>query len=329
MSVMVTHRLVSYFGYRQNRRICFNSFEATNKQSRFDKQGIVRDRRRVPGGEMRRSTVSVSRRRMTSLILPLLIIVVRHTASISIPFVQDHLLRPSSYWIGNTTIRVNSSCDQCLCDHFTGSLSSNSLALNCFPNGTCEYFQRFPKSYQVKSVSGATLYFLQGILPNASTCCAPNITEILDRLKTATPMTLNLTLEPASFGYDERKTDEAVVITWTGNTLVSFNPLDLTVTRNSPILTGQNVALYNEFIFTSNNPDPVIFVLDKQNMTLIANMTYPTLEQTTKYLFVENGKTVIATAQHNNSLTVFHSNSPTNYTFQVMDTTIFVPIETN
>lgn len=261
--------------------------------------------------------------------MPLLITAVCPTTSVSIPFVSDHFLRPSSHWTGNTTIRLNKTCDQCLCDHFTGSLSGNNLALNCFPNGTCEYFERFPKSYQVKGSSGATLYYLQGLLPHASKCCAPNITEILNGLKSATSRTLNLTFEPASFGFDQRKIDEAIVIAWTGNTLVSFNPFNLTITRNSPILTGQNVALDNGAISTSNNPDPVIFVLDQQNMSVIANMTYPTLKQTSKYIFVQNGKTLIATAQHNNSLTVFHADSPTNYTFQVMNTTNFVLIGTN
>jgi hypothetical protein len=52
-------------------------------------------------------------------------------------------------------------------------------------------------------------------------------------------------------------------------------------------------------------------------------ITNSNLTQTRKYIFLNDGKTMIATAQNNYVFTVFNITSPTDYIFQVNDTIVF------
>jgi hypothetical protein len=91
-----------------------------------------------------------------------------------------------------------------------------------------KYVNTFPTSYKLQPSSGAKLCFLQHILPNASTCCQPNFTEILIRLQSVIPTTINLTFSPGAFGYDENQPNEAVVIGMSSGNLYWSDPSSLT-----------------------------------------------------------------------------------------------------
>ncbi len=119
--------------------------------------------------------------------------------AVSVPFIQDVFLKPLSDTSSNISMYFNKTCSQCLCDLNT---SNNNIALNCFTNNTCQFFQTYSVRYNLQEYSGAKLYFLQSIFPNSSKCCMPNITELLIRLKNATPIIANLSFMPSAFGYD-------------------------------------------------------------------------------------------------------------------------------
>jgi hypothetical protein len=156
-----------------------------------------------------------------------------------------------------------------------------------------------------------------------STCCQPNFTEILIRLQTVIPETINLTFSPGAFGYEENQPDEAMVIGMGTGDLYWFDPFNLTFIRSGSVWTALSIVLYNGSLFTSIGSIPTIYVLDSQTMTSITNITYPNLSETRKYMFLNDGKTMIATTQNNMSLSVFNVTSPTDYNFQVNDTTFF------
>lgn len=129
----------------------------------------------------------------------LLVTVITRADGILIPFVQDVFLQALSLNQPNITLRFNSSCQQCLCETVT---STKNIALNCFPNGTCQFFGDFPLSYKLKASVGTKLFFLRNEYSNASHCCMPNITELMERLKASTPTVIDLAFEPSAFGYD-------------------------------------------------------------------------------------------------------------------------------
>ena len=237
--------------------------------------------------------------------------------TVSIPNIENVFLEPIGFSKPNTTILFNTTCQQCLCFYFDGSRNNTYLALNCFSNDTCQYFNTFPTSYKLTSSLGAKLYFLQNIFPNISTCCRQNITDVLSRLQSVTPKKINLTFTPYAFGYDVNQPNVAVVIGSTVGHLYWFNPFNLAFIRNDSIWTSTTVALYNSSLFTSLNGIAMVYVLNSQTMTQITNITYPNLSGTRKYIFLNDGKTMIANAQTNWSLTVFNATSPTNYIFQV------------
>jgi hypothetical protein len=178
--------------------------------------------------------------------------IMRSSISLSIPLIRDVYLKALSANDTNTIVRSNTTCDACLCEAFNTSLSTAYVALNCFNNqDMCEFFQNFPPSYKVKSSVGSQLYFLQNTYPAPSQCCVPNITDLLTRLTNATSQIMNLPFQPASFGYDELNPNEAVVSAWSGNPLYWFDPSTMIYLRNTSLVTGLTIALYNNQTFTS------------------------------------------------------------------------------
>jgi hypothetical protein len=238
--------------------------------------------------------------------------------TVSIPFVRNAYYRPSGTGVVNTTMRFNSTCANCLCEYF-GEASDivGTLALNCFGNDTCEFIHNFAPSFKLVPLVGAKLYFQQNILPEASTCCMPNITEVLARLKASIPIIVNLTFTPGAIGYDESTPDQAVTLGNSVATLYWFNPHNLQFIRSSSTWTKLSVVLYQGLLFTSLGGTSAINILTSENATQLANITHPSLSNTRKLIFLNDGQTMITTAQNAMSLSLFERNSPINYTFQV------------
>jgi hypothetical protein len=131
-----------------------------------------------------------------------------------------------------------------------------------------------------------------------------------------------LPFSPGALGYDKNQPNEAVVIGWSVGNLKWFNPTNLSITRHSFVWTSLSIVLYNGSLFTSQNNVPTIYVLNSQTMNQVTNITHSSLFATRKYIFLNDGNTMIATAQQNWSLTVFNVTSSTDYIFQV-NTSIF------
>ena len=181
--------------------------------------------------------------------------------TVSIPFVRNVYYQPTGTSTVNTIPRFNSTCNDCLCEYsLQASVISSTLALNCFDNDTCQFIPVFSPSYKLVPLVGATLYFQGKIFPNISTCCMPNITEVLARLQSSVPTMVNLTFNPGAIGYDVDSPNEAVTISVSTPVLYWFNPHNLQFIRNSSTWTRLSVVLYRGLLFTSVGGTPVINV---------------------------------------------------------------------
>jgi hypothetical protein len=65
----------------------------------------------------------------------------------TVPSIRDVFLQPLGFTELNVTVLHNSTCQQCICEVLSNNNSDYS-ALNCFTNGTCEFFPTFPLSYK-------------------------------------------------------------------------------------------------------------------------------------------------------------------------------------
>jgi hypothetical protein len=145
----------------------------------------------------------------------------------------------------------------------------------------------------------------------------PNITELINRLQNAVPITMNLTFQPSGFGYDEAIPTEAVVIGYNPGILYWFNPLTTMFIRNESINTSLTITSYNNQTFTAIDGVPTIYIRDKQTNNYLASVTYQILSKIRKLIFINDGQTAVAPTQSNNSVTFLNVNSPINYTLQV------------
>ena len=142
---------------------------------------------------------------MRTHILYLLISALVEIEGISLPYIRDVVLKPIGMQYNNQSQTINGTCAQCLCDVFGDDNSTNNVAQNCFPNDTCQVFPTFPPSYKLQSLATAQLYFLRGVFPNASQCCMPNVTELVNRLMNTIPTVVQLSYTLGAIGYDEAR----------------------------------------------------------------------------------------------------------------------------
>ncbi|CAF1213648.1 unnamed protein product [Rotaria magnacalcarata] len=231
-----------------------------------------------------------------------------------------------SFETWNTSVLLNRTCQECSCEYSSIFGGTNYTGLNCFPNNTCEYFSTFPVSYKLTTLSGARLYFLKNNFPNASAGCVPNITQLITRLQHVILTILNLPFKREGFGYDNYTSNEAVVSGYSIGSIYWFDPFTLRFLQSISLWTSMSIALHNGLLFTSGNTDPNICVLDSQTNNPSTNITHSSVAQTRKYIFNNNGETMIATGQSVMSLAIFQVNSLTNYTFQVSDMSFFLSI---
>ena len=222
---------------------------------------------------------------------------------VQVPFLSDVVLVPKSN--STSVILTNRSCDQCLCE----SNSSHSI-LNCFPNNTCQLFVDAPRTYTLQSRPDALLYFPRQILPNASQCCMPNGTDLLNRLRNATPINASINgprrLVMDNHGY-------LVTLSYWGRTIVRFHPNNLTLIDQSPssILTDSplTLAYHNEAYYVGFSN--YILVVHSNNMTVMHNITASAMNGAWDIIFLNGGQQMIVTAYDSNRLVLFNRSSPT------------------
>ena len=130
---------------------------------------------------------------------------------------------------------------------------------------------------------------------------------------------INLSFQPSAFGYDENRSDKAAVIGANQASIYWFNPINLAFQRNASVWTTVTLALHNDQVLISRDYVSTIYVLDREARQQITNVTDGRLLRTRKYIFLDNGRTMIATAQTGNGIALFNVHQDTNYTFQVSD----------
>ena len=169
--------------------------------------------------------------------------------AVSIPFISDVIFMPlNDNNTSNTLTRINRTCQQCLCEFLTDGWNQSYLALNCYLNSnhTCQFFSRFSITYKLQPTPGAVLYFLQSQFPSASSCCMPNITELIGRLTAATPINISLGFQPSAIGCDPTQPNEMVVAGRNRTWVYRFSLFPLSLIRNITIVnTSLSVALHN------------------------------------------------------------------------------------
>lgn len=202
--------------------------------------------------------------------------VVEMHRALQIKMVLDVILQPLNIYDLITTIHYNVTCEQCLCDLYNLGHISSYLAVNCFPNNTCQFFANYSQTYKLPGLSGARLYFLQSLLPNPSTCCMPNITQVIDRLENVTPLVLNLSFEPSAMSYDDNNPDEMAFIGRHGGWVYWIDPTTLTPIRNTSMVNASlSLTVRNDRIYTAMDGVVGLNVHHRLNGTFIASINHP------------------------------------------------------
>lgn len=255
---------------------------------------------------------------MTVCYVTLLLLMTIGINGTAIPSIENVILRPLNENDLNDMMRFNTTCDRCLCDFFTNYSNQSFLALNCFNNHTCQFFSKFPKTYRLQPMNQSSLYFLKNIFPNASSCCMSSISDLISRLKSATPIVVNLPFQPSSMSYEEQNPSEIALIGRHGAWVYWLNASNLQFIRNNSIVnTSLTFAAYNQSIYTVVENSPLMTVYNRQSNAVITTVTHPTFSRVRKFIFTNDGRNMLFTAQDNNSIAIFDINSPTNYSFQV------------
>ncbi|CAF2748269.1 unnamed protein product [Rotaria sp. Silwood2] len=172
-----------------------------------------------------------------------------------IPFIQNVTLIPKYNW--NSTTITNKTCEQCLC-----IATSIFVALNYFPNNTCQLFYTFPISYKIISTPQARLYFPQKIFPNATQCCMPNLGYLLDKLKNGTWTYVNVT-SPRNILLDNN--GYLVTVEMQPPKLDRFDPYNLTRISRT-VIPGSNamtVAFINNTYFIGLTNGPIVAFINE------------------------------------------------------------------
>ena len=255
-------------------------------------------------------------------VLFLLLALVVEIDGISLSYIQDVVLKPIGTQYVNKTTTINGTCDECKCKIFGGNSSANNVALNCFPNNTCQLFPTVPPSYKLQSSITARLYFGANMPPSTSQCCMPNITELISRLQNTTPTVVSFSYALGAIGYDEARPDRAVAIGSGTGDLYWFNPWNMSFIQSQTINGRITIALYNGSMFTGIDNTPRVNVFNDQSLACVNNKTYPSFNRVRKFLFMNNSQTAMVTTQDNKSVTVLDMTSPTQFTIRVsrMDT---------
>jgi hypothetical protein len=176
------------------------------------------------------------------------------------------------------------------------------LMLNCLLNNTCQFFSSFPRAYKIQKLINASLYFPQRIFPNASECCMPNLTYLLDKLQTATPI-YGAVLSPRCLLFDNH--GYAVTASKENNSIVRFDSTNLTlIGQTTGLFTNlRTIGYYDEnyYVGLLNS----ILVIDSNNLVVKNNITSSSLTETRDMMFMNNGNTLVVASTGNSYLLFF------------------------
>ncbi len=229
--------------------------------------------------------------------------------TIQIPFINNVTFISISN--SSSIMITNQTCDQCLC------LSNSSyMALNCFPNNTCQFFYTFPRTYTLQSTSQARLYFLQQIFPNTSQCCISNTSYLLNKLNTTTPI-ITQVFSPRCLVLDNN--GYIVTISQQNWTIVRLYATNLTVVEYpSPptfYMTPMTITYRSEAYYVGF--DAYILVLDSNNFTELNNITTLSLSGTRGMIFLNDGQTFVVASTYNQYILFFNRSNTVSqsYTF--------------
>ena len=247
---------------------------------------------------------------MPMKILILLSLLICSSLAVRIPFIRDAIFVPLSQ--SNSTTLTNHTCLQCLCKNL-----SSQLLLNCFPNDTCQLFSNFPRTYKIQQMSNATVYFPQAIFPNASQCCMPNLTLVLNKLRNATPIYARVP-GPRCITIDNHG---YLVTLSAGNiSLVRFNATDMSLIDNTRgLFTGPStIQYYNRNYYLGLGSR--MLVIDSTSLAIQNNITSLNINGTRDMMFLKDGSTLVLASTVNNRLLFFNrsNNFSTNYDFAYM-----------
>ena len=227
-------------------------------------------------------------------------------AATQIPFLPNVTFVPK--YNSTSVTLINRSCDQCLCE-----VNSYSI-LNCFPNNTCQLFVDAPLTYTLKPINNALVYFPRQLLPDASRCCMPNTTDLLNRLSNATP-TYGSVNSPRCLVMDNH--GYLVTVSPTGKSIVRLYPTNLTQIDETPLsLLGADpmaLAYHNGAYYVGF--DYHIMVVHSSNMTILHTIAVSELQGTRDIMFLNDGQQMIVTATYSNRLVFFNRSSPTSHNY--------------
>ena len=229
--------------------------------------------------------------------------------AIKIPFVRNITLVPKFDW--NSTTLQNHTCIECLCL----TVLTNVTALNCFPDNTCQLFFTIPRTYILQPTPQAFLYFPNGIFPNASQCCMPNLTYVIERLKNATQQITN-TMGPRCLVLDDQnrlatvETSSPFLNLFNATTLVNLSRLQPSIGS-----TYRSLAFNDDFYYVGL-ANSSILVLDSSTLSLRNTIVSPSLSGIRDMIFLNDGRTMVVTSGGTNRLVFFNqsSSSSTDYT---------------
>ena len=241
-----------------------------------------------------------------SVIIGHLIFYAAITETVQLPFLSNVTLVPK--YNSTSVTLTDRSCDQCLCE------SDSYSILNCFPNATCQLFVDAPVTYTLKPTPNALLYFPRQILPNASQCCMPNTTDLLNRLSNAMP-TYAPVNGPRCLIIDNH--GYLVTVSYFSRTIVRFDPNNLTEIDQSPspISSDQplTLAYYNGAYYVGFGC--YILVVDSDTMILLHNISSWALQGARDMIFLNDGQQMIVTAFSSSRLLFFNRSSLTSHDY--------------
>ena len=231
------------------------------------------------------------------------------SAIVQVPYIPDVAFIPVSN--ASRVTLTNRTCQQCLC-----ASNFSHLILNCFPNGTCEFFAVSPRTYRIQSTPTARLYFPQGVYPNDSQCCMPNTTLLLSKLNATTPVQVTAT---SSRCLVVDNAGRLVTVSYSAKSILRFSPNSLATisTPASPIfnanpwsITHLNGAYYIGF-------DRWILVLNSSTLTQMHNISVSALSGTRDIIFLNSGQTMVVASTTNSRLLFFNRSSAISYNYNL------------
>ncbi len=158
-------------------------------------------------------------------------------------------------------------------------------------------------------MSQARLYFPQGILPNASQCCMPNLNYLLNKLTNGTWTYVNISA-PRNLLLDNN--GYLITVETSLLKLDRFNAQTLTLINRTSIsnntnLTVMAVGFWNNAYF-AGLVNGTIVVIDSGNLNVVNHINSPYIQNLRSILFLNNGSTMVITDVYDNVIDFLQSN---------------------